>query len=179
MINDLANQDWAKVNDKLSALEKEWSTYEPISKEEKFSEDHINNFTTDLNNLKQQIQAKKQYEASLAANKVTLDTVNFIDLYNPKVPADVGKLDYYGIQVMLTAEHGDWNQAEADSQPAIDTWNKIKAQVENINADYAKNFSDTITKMSESAQKQDVKMTKEFSQKLLYEVDTLESDLKK
>ncbi|MGF7060864.1 hypothetical protein [Brassicibacter mesophilus] len=179
IIDDVAKKDWTKADERVSSLEKEWSVYEPIAKEKKASQKQINDFRDDLNNLKQLVETKKQYEASLAANRLTLDTISLMDLYKPKVPTAVGKLDYYGRQVMITAEHGDWSQAKKDSESAITTWDTIKKQVENISTAHAKSFSSTLNSMYEAVKKKDLKTTKEQSKKLLDEVDVLESDYKK
>lgn len=115
IIDDIAKNDWAKANNKLSSLEKEWSNYQPEAKAARASQKQINNFSNDLKTLKRDVRTKKQYEAALSANKLTLDAIGFMELYRPKVPTTVGKLDYYGRQVKLTSEHGDWAQAKAAS----------------------------------------------------------------
>jgi hypothetical protein len=179
MIDDIAKKDWVKANDKILAIEKEWSTYKSLAKQANASQQQIETFTTDLHQAKQMVQAKKQYESALAANKLTLDAVGFMELYHPKVPTAVGKLDYYGRQVLLTAEHGDWQQASKDAKAAEEVWNTIKGKVEKINAAHAKTFSDTLMKMSDAVKKRNVALTKQLSQKLLDDVDTLEADFNK
>jgi hypothetical protein len=179
MIDDLVAQDWTKANDKLSTLETNWATFQTEAINITFSQDQVTAFNDALNNLKKNIQDKKQYEALLSANNVTLNTVGFMELYNPKVPADVGRLDYYGRQVMLTVGNGDLDQANADSQAAEDTWNKIKTQAENINADHAKSFSDTLAGMKDAVSKKDINNSINYSKTLLDQVDILESDFSK
>lgn len=107
------------------------------------------------------------------------DAVGFMELYHPKVPTAVGKLDYYGRQVLLTAEHGDWQQASKAAKAAEEVWNTIKGKVEKINVAHAKTFSDTLMKMSVAVKKRNVALTKQLSKKLLDDVDTLEAEFNK
>ncbi|NMB43060.1 MAG: DUF4363 family protein [Clostridiales bacterium] len=179
IIDDVSEQDWASANEELTKLERNWENYKVISKEVNLSKDQIDEFNTDLNNLKKFIQEKKQYESSLTANKLTLYATNLYELYNPEVPVAVYRLEYYARQVMLTSENNDWEQANVDTQSAMNNWNKLKPQVDKINPDHSRIISDTITRLSDAIKKQDSAISREYSVKLLDEVDDLDDDFKR
>ncbi|MBU5439679.1 hypothetical protein KQI42_16815 [Tissierella sp. MSJ-40] len=176
IIGDILEQDWADVNEKLSLIEKEWGIYKPIAEEKKVSKKEIDTFDKDLISLRSTIEDKKPYEASLAANKVYLNAVNFMDLYEAKVLTDLERMEYYGRQVVITAKYDDWERAKKESELTIDTWNKIKKQYEDINLNHARSLSDTLNQLLESTRIQDIKKVDTLYERMKDEIDLIESD---
>lgn len=179
IVEDISKKDWGNAKEKLTSIEREWSSYHGTTRKENISTTHIDTFTKDLADLKKFVKEEKQYEASLAANKLSLDTLGFMELYKPKIPTYIGKLNYYVRQIMITAEHDDWGKAKAELKSAESTWTAAKGEVDKINSSHAKSISDTLARLSTAIKEKNIKTTKELSRKLLDEINTIESDFKK
>ncbi|MBW4827256.1 MAG: hypothetical protein KZY61_07720 [Clostridiaceae bacterium] len=179
IVEYISKDDWAKVDERLSAIEKNWSTYEPMAKEMKASQDDINKFRDDLNNLKKEVRDKKPHEATLAANKLAIASLDFMKLYEKKFLVDIEKMELYGKQMMFTAEHDDWNQCKVELKSSMEIWNKIKAEADKINSDTTKKVSDTMTKISGAIDAKDARKVKDLLETLDHELDILEDDFKR
>lgn len=176
---DIAKEDWTKANERLSYIERNWSTYESMAKEAKASQDQINTFKDGLNDLKKQIRDKKPYEASLSANRLAIASMDFIKLYEKKDLVDLEKIELYGEQILLAAKHDDWKQAKLELKLAVEIWSGIKTEADRINSNNTKKVSDTMTKISGAIDVKDARKVKELYKVLDDELDILEDDFKK
>src|SRR5205809_291590 len=82
-----------------------------------------------ISDLRATAQSQDALGARQAANDVSKVIVDVFDLFEHKVPSDIGRLDWQERQVLIDADRGDWNAVAGDLAQLRQTFNRAKPGV--------------------------------------------------
>lgn len=175
-IIDLApNGNWDKITTDVTNMANSWKTYQPLAGSAGVSQELQEAMTSALTELQAASAAQDSAATMQASNDVSATVVEIFALYKPKLPADIGRLDVIGRQVILDVTAQDFSAAEASLARAKSTWESVKSSVLEHNgkavADKFEASLDTLT--SALAAKDAAALTSE-ARNLLEIVDELE-----
>jgi hypothetical protein len=119
--------DWKNADAKLAALKtaaKQLRTLIPKGSAE------IDRLDEDIATLDRAVTARDQRAAIRAANQVTRDVADMTATYEPPVPAEVTRLDYYGRELEIWAETGNGDKLQATVRAMRRDWDALRPAVE-------------------------------------------------
>jgi len=126
-IYDLAkDKDWTKVGKKLTSLTKE---AESLRKQVKAADEAKAHLNKSITVLKKSVEAKDQHKTMEQANQVTLIAANLTDPFDPKVPTDVTRLDFYGRELEVWSAVKDEAKLKVAADALQKTWKKVRPAV--------------------------------------------------
>jgi hypothetical protein len=83
-----------------------------------------------LASLNEAIPSRNRPVALQGANEITLIAANLSSAYNPTVPADVARLDYYGRALEIWSAAGDTRKLADVAREMRRTWDTVRPSVE-------------------------------------------------
>jgi hypothetical protein len=175
-IIDLApSGGWDKIDKDVTDIANAWKAYQPQAGQAGASQEIQDAMNTALEKL-QSASASKDASATMqGSNDVSAAAVELFALYNPKVPADIGRLDVLERQVILDVAAKDDSAAKASLAKVMSVWSDVKPSV------LAHNGKDVAAQFQESLDTQVVRLdSKNYSdltneaRNALEIVDTLE-----
>jgi hypothetical protein len=116
-------KDWTKAEEKQTALEK---AVGELKAENLATSELIK--TTDL--LAKFVKARNEIDAMREANEATFLVAEQTAKFNPKVPVEVTKLDYYGRAIEVWAAAKDETKLRITAEAIRQTWNAVKPKIE-------------------------------------------------
>lgn len=115
--------DWKTANAKLNELKMAAKTMT----EEKIGS---TNFETTLGKLEKTVAGKEKTATLIEANQITLEVANLTAKYNPAVPIEVVKLDFYGRELEIWAAAKDEAKLQETAKLIRQNWDAVKAKIE-------------------------------------------------
>jgi len=93
--------------------------------------------------------AKRHREATMRdANRITLIAAELSHRYNPAVPTDIARLDYYGRQLELESTTGNMAELRTTARQMRHTWREVRPEVESRGATTtARNFDQVVARI--------------------------------
>ena len=82
-----------------------------------------------ISDLSGAAQSQNGLAARQAANNVSKVVVDVFDLYEHKVPSDIGRLDWQERQVLIDVDRSDWTAVTGDLTQLRQTFNRAKPGV--------------------------------------------------
>ena len=126
-VYDLAKaRDWTKTAEKLAALEDAVKGLAADSAAARADKDRLKAHMAALGKA---VTAKDRQAAMREANRVTLIAANLTEPFDPKVPVDVTRLDYYGRELEVWAAAGDKDRLKATATAMRKTWDRLRPAV--------------------------------------------------
>ncbi len=126
-IMDFAAQDsWERIQKDTTHMRAAWQMYLPQAEQAGVSKQNQTAMTEALERLAAAVKAKEARATLQAANDVSAVVVELFALYNPQIPADIGRLDVLERQVILDVAAGDWAKAEQTLTETIKIWLRVK-----------------------------------------------------
>jgi hypothetical protein len=116
-------KDWAKADAKLASLEKSVN-------ELKTANLATPQIIAATDSVGKAVKAKNEIDAMREANQATFLVADLTANYNPKVPVEVVKLDYYGREIEILAMTKDEAKLKLTAQAIRQTWNAVKPKME-------------------------------------------------
>lgn len=116
-------KDWAKAESKLTSLEKAVG-------ELKAAKLDTPQLDETIGSLDKAIKEKNEIDARREANRATFLVADIAAQYNPKVPVEVTKLDFYGREIEIAATAKDETKLKQTAQAIRETWNAVKTKIE-------------------------------------------------
>ena len=117
---------WDKISTDVTDIANAWKSYQPQAGKDGASQEVQDAMTSALAQLKT-VSASKDSSASMqASNDVSAAVVELFALYDPKVPADISRLDVLERQVILDVAAKDYPAAEASLAKTKSVWEKVK-----------------------------------------------------
>lgn len=143
---------WDKINKDVTDIADAWKAYQPQASAAGAPEEIQASMTSALGKL-QAASASKDASATMqASNDVSAAVVELFALYNPKVPADIGRLDVLERQVILDVAAKDDAAAKKSLAKIMSVWREVKPSV------LAHNGKDTADQFQESLDTQVVRL---------------------
>ena len=118
---------WDKINTDVTNIATAWKVYQPLAGKAGASQQLQDAMTSALTQLQAASTAKDATATMQASNNVSAAVVEMFALYNPKIPADIGRLDVIERQVILDVAKQDYSSAQANLSKAKSTWEDVKA----------------------------------------------------
>jgi hypothetical protein len=165
--------DWAKAKTSLAALKQAAQQLRTDLKGGNREESRLN---ASIAALDKAVAAADRSTAMREANQVTLIGANLAALFNPPVPVEVTKLDYYGRELEIWAAAKNDAKLRATAAGMRRTWNALRPLVESHDPAEAKTFADLMARV-DAARSPD--QFGQLAAPLLGEVDKLEKVFQK
>lgn len=90
-------------------------------------EDHLDSV---LGSLDKAVMSKDRIAAMREANQITLVAADVMQPFNPRIPVDVVKLDYYGRELEIWNAAKDSSKLQSTATEMRTTWDRVRPSVE-------------------------------------------------
>ena len=121
--------NWDKVATDAASIATNWSDFTASSEAGGLSAAQRQAMDKAVSDLKDAAESEDDLAARQAANDVSKVIVDVFDLFDVKVPTDVGRLDWLERQVIIDADRDDWSTVKADLAQTRDTFNRVKGDI--------------------------------------------------
>ena len=167
--------NWDKINQDVTDIEAAWKSYEPRSKQDGAAQEVDDLMNSALAALETASQSKDASGTMQGSNDVSAAVVELFALYNPVVPADIGRLDVLERQVILDVAAQDYSAALETMAKTRSVWESVKDSVlEHNGKDVAAQFEASLEAQAAALDAKDAnELTREASDALEL-VDALE-----
>jgi hypothetical protein len=167
--------NWDKINADVTDISNAWKAYQPLAGEAGISQELQDSMTSALTQLQEASASQDAAATMQSSNDVSAAVVEMFALYNPKIPADIGRLDVIGRQVILDVAVQDYPAAEASLARAKSTWEKVKPSVLDRNGqEVAGRFEASLTAIASALAAKDAATLTSEAKDMLEIVDELE-----
>ncbi len=116
-------KNWTKASEKLGALKN-------VSTQMASEKNSNSQLETTITNLEKAVASKDESTALREANQVTFIVADLTAKYNPVVPIEVVKLDFYGRELEIWSLAKDEAKLKATAQAIRETWNAVRTKIE-------------------------------------------------
>ena len=166
---------WDKIKGDVTDISNAWKSYQPQASKDGASQELQDAMMSAIEKLETASAAKDSAATMQGSNDVSAAVVEMFALYNPKVPADIGRLDVLERQVILDVAAKDYSAAETSLAKTKSVWEEVKPLVlEHNGKDVAAEFEASLAKQESALNdKDDTALTNEAKNGLEI-VDALE-----
>jgi hypothetical protein len=167
--------NWDKIGVNVTDMASAWTSYQPQAGKAGASQELQDEMASALTQLQAASSLKDPAETMQASNDVSAAVVELFALYNPKIPADIGRLDVLERQVILDVAAENYPAAEASLTNARAAWERVKSSALDHNGeDIAAQFQASLAAQGSAlAAKDEAALTNE-ARNALEIVDSLE-----
>jgi hypothetical protein len=120
---------WDRVGNDAGSLADTWKEFIASSDASGVTADQRGTMEKAISDLAAAAQSQDALAARQAANNVSKVIVDVFDLFQHKVPSDIGRLDWQERQVLIDADRSDWNAVTGDLAQLRQTFNRAKPGV--------------------------------------------------
>lgn len=167
--------NWDKITTDVTNIANAWKAYQPLAGQAGASQELQDAMTSALAQLQAASASKDAAATMQASNDVSAAVVEMFALYSPKIPADIGRLDVIGRQVILDVARQDYPAAEASLARAKSAWQSVKSSVLDHNGQaVADKFEASLATITSALAAQDAAALTSEARNLLEIVDELE-----
>lgn len=161
--------DWKIAETKLSELK-------AAVKELDAAKTNSESLAATLQSLEKAVGGKNKNATLETANKFTLEATNLTARYDPKVPVEVTRLDYYGRELEIWAAEKNEARLKQTALEIRKTWDEVKPQIVARNAAKEAAVFENLIKKTEAAKS--ISDYAKLATPILDEVDNLEKIFK-
>jgi len=167
--------NWDKIGKDVTDIEAAWKTYQPQADSAGASKEIQTAMISALADLEAASALKDASATMQGSNDVSAAVVELFALYNPKVPANIGRLDVLERQVILDVAAKNYAAAEKSLAMTKSVWEEVKPTVlEHDGKDVAGQFESSLAAQEQAlSSKDDATLTNE-ARDALEIVDALE-----
>jgi hypothetical protein len=175
-IIDLApSGNWDKINTDVTGIANAWKSYQPQAGKDGVSQKIQAAMTSAIERLQTASTAQDAAETMQGSNDVSAAVVEMFALYNPKVPADIGRLDVLERQVILDVAAKDYSAAMENLDKTKAVWEEVKPLVlEHNGKDVAEEFDASLAAQESALNDKDDSALTSEARNALEIVDALE-----
>ena len=167
--------NWDKINQDVADIEEAWKAYEPQLKKDGAAQEVNDLMTSALAALKTASQSKDASGTMQGSNNVSAAVVELFALYNPVIPADIGRLDVLERQVILDVAAQDFSAAMETMAKTRSAWESVKDSVlEHSGKDVAAQFEASLEAQVAALDAKDIEALTREASAALELVDALE-----
>jgi len=167
---------WDKINADVTSIANAWKAYQRQAGKDAAPQSARDALSSALVKLQTASVAKDAVATMQAANDLSAAVIDLFDVYNPKIPADVGRLDVLERQVILDVAANNYDAAAASLAKVKSVWESVKPSVlESKGKDVAAQFETSITIQEEALTAKDGTTLTNEAKNGLEIVDALES----
>lgn len=166
---------WDQISVDVSDIADAWSSYGPQAEKAGASQELQDRMTSALTQLQTASTTKDSAATMQAANDISAAVVELFSLYNPTIPAAIGRLDVLERQVILDVARQDYAAAEADLSKADAAWEAVKASaLEHEGQEIADQFEASLAAQAMALAAHDATALTDEARNALELVDSLE-----
>jgi len=175
IIDYVPSGNWDKVNTDVQAMTDAWQAYQAAVGDVEVSQQLADAMTSALGQLQMASQAKDAATTLQASNDVSAAVMDLFALYDPQIPADIGRLDVLERQVILDVAAQDYEAAVATFDTMSTLWEKVKPTVmEHNGEDVIAQFEASLATQKSALEAQDAAALTNEAKIALELVDALE-----
>jgi hypothetical protein len=131
-IIDLApGGDWGKISSDTSGIADAWMAYPSQAVKDGAPQAVLDSLSGALSQLQSAVAAKDTAGTMQSANDLSAAVVELFAIYNPAVPADIGRLDVLERQVILDVTANDYAAVTTTLAKVKSVWENVQASVLN------------------------------------------------
>ena len=166
---------WDKINKDVTDIASAWKSYQPQASQAGASQEIQDAMSTALTKLQAASTSKDASATMQASNDVSAAVVELFALYNPKVPADIGRLDVLERQVILNVAAKDYTAVDSILKKTESVWEDVKPSVlEHKGQDVAAQFEASLKTQEDALTSKDDATLTNAAREGLEIVDALE-----
>lgn len=175
IIDVAANGNWDEINADITSIADSWKTYQLQASKDGAPQAIQDTISPALTKLQTAVAAKDVTGTMQSANDLSAAVIELFAIYNPKVPADIGRLDVWERQVVLDIAANHFDAAAVSLAKVKSVWESVKPSVLEHNGNsVAAQFETSIAKQEQALTVKDgVTLTSEAKNGLTL-VDALE-----
>jgi len=148
--------NWDKINQDVTSIADAWKSYQPQATKDgapQMAQDSLSFALTQL----ETVSAAKDASATMqSANDLSAAVVELFAVYNPAIPADIGRLDVLERQVVLDVAANDFTAATTNLAKVKSVWETVKPSVlEHNGKDVADQFESSLTTQASALNAED------------------------
>ena len=167
--------NWDKISTDVIDIADAWKTYQPQAGKDGASQELQDAMTSALIQLQTASAAKDSAATMQASNDVSAAVVEMFALYDPKIPAEIGRLDVLERQVILDVAANDYPAAMKSLTNTKSVWEKVKPSVlEHNGNDVAQEFETSLAAQESALNAKDAVALTNTAKNGLEIVDALE-----
>jgi hypothetical protein len=121
--------NWDKISADTTDIANAWKAYQPLAGKAGASDELQTAMTSALTQLQSASASEDAATTMQASNNVSAAVVELFALYNPNIPADIGRLDVLERQVILDVAAGDYAAADTSLSKTKSVWEHVKPSV--------------------------------------------------
>ena len=121
--------NWDKINSEVTNIAEAWKSYQAQATKDGASQALQDSLSLALSELQAASAAKDTLAIMQSANNLSAAVVNLFEIYNPAIPADIGRLDVLERQVVLDVAANDYAAAAASLANVKSVWQAVKPSV--------------------------------------------------
>jgi len=175
IIDYVPSGNWDQVNTDVQAMTDAWQAYQAEVGDVEVSQELADAMTSALGQLQMASQAKDAATTLQASNDVSAAVMDLFALYDPQIPADIGRLDVLERQVILDVAAQDYEAAIATFDTMSTLWEKVKPMVmEHNGEDVIAQFEASLATQKSALEAQDAAALTNEAKIALELVDALE-----
>lgn len=145
IIDFAASGNWDKINADVTSIADSWKVYQPQAGKDGAQQATQDALSSALAKLQTASAAKDAAGTMQSANDLSAAVIELFAVYNPKVPADIGRLDVWERQVVLDVAANNYDAAAASLAKVKSVWESVKPSVlEHNGKDVAAQFDTSI-----------------------------------
>jgi len=163
IIDAVPGGDWKKVTADVAAIDTAWQAYQAQAKNDHIPQPFQDALAAALDGLQKTSAAKDAPGTLQAANDLTAAVLDFVTVYHPAEPTDLGWLDVLERQVMLDSAVDDWSAAADSLAKTSAVWSRLTPVI------LAHNGSDAATQFENSLTAQQQALSNENRESLTTE----------
>jgi hypothetical protein len=167
--------NWDRIGTDVADIEGAWKSYQPQAGNDGASQEIQDAMTSALSRLETASSAKDSTSTMQASNDVSGAVVELFALYNPTIPADIGRLDVLERQIILDVAANDYSAAMTSLANTKSDWEKVKPSVlEHNGQEVAVEFEASLTQQESALDTKDEAALTSEAKNALEIVDALE-----
>lgn len=167
--------NWDKIGTDVTDIENAWKSYQPQASNDGASQEIQGAMMSALTQLETASTAKDSAGTMQASNNISAAVVELFALYDPTIPADIGRLDVLERQVILDIAANDYSAAMTSLAITKSDWEKVKSSVlEHGGQEVAAEFESSLATQESALEAKDQAALTSEAQNALEIVDALE-----
>ncbi len=164
--------DWPAIATKLARLRRLWQVTTPTIGA---NSQYLSAFDSSLTSLESAVHQRSSWKTAHSANALTLALIGLQQNLVPgKVPESVGRMDYWGREIALRAQVGQWDSALSGVQQLNSLWKSLRADVLPSNSVLVQRVDHSTTELASGVHRHIMPNTLKYSTLVLDQVDDLE-----
>jgi len=129
IIDFASSGNWEKINADVASIADAWQTYQQQARKDGAPQSTQDALTAAIAELQVASATKDSAATMQSANDLSAVVVELFDIYNPKIPADIGRLDVWERQIVLDITADNYDAATISLSKVKTVWENVKSSV--------------------------------------------------